>query len=67
MKLAAPLLEMNALTEPHTLIWVMTLWAFLPANLIIRGVALNRVADIIEEKRRRTYAEARSEESLQTA
>ena len=45
----------------------MTIWAFVPANLMIRGIALYRVADIIEEKRRRTYAEARSDDGMQIA
>ncbi|EAQ03233.1 membrane protein, putative [Pseudooceanicola batsensis HTCC2597] len=65
VKLAGVLVDLSAIGNPHTLIWVMTAWAFLPANLIIRGIALHRVADIIEEKRRRTYAEARSDDGLQ--
>ncbi|BBU53844.1 MULTISPECIES: hypothetical protein [Mameliella] len=44
--------------EPQTLIWTMSAWAFLPASLIMRGVALMRIADLIEEKRRRAYAQA---------
>jgi hypothetical protein len=47
-----------ALTDPQTLIWTMSAWAFLPASLIMRGVALMRIADLIEEKRRRAYAQA---------
>ncbi|WP_425097573.1 hypothetical protein [Tropicibacter sp. S64] len=47
-----------ALTEPQTLIWTMSAWAFLPSSLIMRGVALMRIADLIEEKRRRAYAQA---------
>jgi hypothetical protein len=66
-KLAEAFFEVSAVANPHTLIWVMTAWAFLPANLMIRGIALYRVADIIEEKRRRTYAEARSDDGLQAA
>jgi len=67
VKLAGAFLDLSAVANPHTLIWVMTAWAFLPANLMIRGIALYRVADIIEEKRRRTYAEARSDDGLQAA
>lgn len=51
------------LTDPQTLIWTISAWAFLPASLIMRGVALMRIADLIEEKRRRAYAQA----DLQTA
>jgi hypothetical protein len=45
-------------SEPQTLIWIIAAWAFLPASLIMRGVALMRIADLIEEKRRRAYAQA---------
>ncbi|MGH1412335.1 MAG: hypothetical protein ACRBB0_02510 [Pelagimonas sp.] len=47
-----------SLTDPQTLIWTMSAWAFLPISLIMRGVALMRIADLIEEKRRRAYAQA---------
>jgi hypothetical protein len=40
------------LESPHTLIWMVTAWAFLPASLFMRGIALGRVAHMIEEKRR---------------
>jgi hypothetical protein len=46
------------LTDPQPLIWTMIAWAFLPASLILRGVALMRIASLIEEKRRRAYAQA---------
>lgn len=52
-----------SMSDPQTLIWMMSIWAFLPASLIMRGVALMRIADLIEEKRRRAYAQA----DLQTA
>ena len=38
-------------TEPQTLIWTMTLWAFLPASLFMRGIAMARVAEMIRERR----------------
>lgn len=37
----------------HTLIWTMAAWAFLPASLFMRGIAMGRVADMIAERRRR--------------
>ena len=52
------------LDDPQTLIWTMSAWAFLPASMVMRGVAMSRVAELIEEKRRRVYAHA---ESMQTA
>ena len=39
------------LTSPQTLIWTMTAWAFLPASLLMRGVAMGRIAAMIREKR----------------
>jgi len=56
-----------SITSPQTLIWVMTAWAILPANLVMRGIALHRIAGMIEEKRRRTYAETKAEEQFQAA
>lgn len=46
------------LSDYQPLIWTMIAWSFLPASLIMRGVALMRIADLIEEKRRRAYAQA---------
>ncbi|MFZ1339742.1 MAG: hypothetical protein WAT25_21025 [Paracoccaceae bacterium] len=39
------------LTSPQTLIWTMTAWAFLPASLLMRGIAMGRIARMIREKR----------------
>ncbi len=36
----------------HTLIWTVVAWAFLPASLFMRGIAMRRVADMIAERRR---------------
>lgn len=38
-------------SSPQTLIWTMTAWAFLPASLFMRGIAMGRVADMIRERR----------------
>ncbi len=40
------------LTSSQTLIWTMTIWAFLPASLFMRGIAMGRVAGMIRDKRR---------------
>lgn len=39
-------------TSPQTLIWTVAAWAFLPASLFMRGIAMGRIADMIREKRR---------------
>ncbi len=61
MKLASHTIDLVSLAEPQTLIWTMSVWAFLPASLVMRGVALMRIAALIEEKRRRAYARAEAE------
>ena len=58
VKAAADLIDPITLSNPHTLIWTMSAWAFLPASMIMRGIAMSRVAEMIEDKRRRSYAEA---------
>lgn len=41
----------ETLTSPQTLIWTMALWAYLPAALVMRAVAMARIADMIRIKR----------------
>lgn len=38
--------------SPQILIWMVTAWAFFPASLFMRGIAMGRIADMILEKRR---------------
>ncbi|SFD65865.1 hypothetical protein [Roseivivax sediminis] len=64
IRVAADLGSALPFSGPLTMVWVMTAWAFLPASLMMRGVALMRIADLIEEKRRRAYAQS---EHLQPA
>ena len=52
------------LRDTHTTIWLVTAWAFLPASLLMRGVALNRVAGLIYKKRKRAYKKAVAEGML---
>ena len=51
VKIAAQGFAPLALDSPQTLIWTMTAWAFLPASLFMRGIAMGRVADMITETR----------------
>lgn len=46
------------LTNPQTLIWTVTIWAFFPAGLVMRGIAMLRIATMIDENRKRAYAVA---------
>ena len=50
MELASEMIDPLSLANAQTMIWTMSAWAFLPASLIMRGVALGRIAGLIEEK-----------------
>ncbi|MCZ4353434.1 hypothetical protein O4H61_13015 [Roseovarius aestuarii] len=63
--LAMDLTGRSPTVTPQTLIWTTCVWAFLPAGMIMRGVAMHRVGELITAKRRRAYAKA--EDGLQTA
>ncbi len=52
------------LDNPQSMIWIVAAWAFLPASLLMRGLAMGRIADLIEAKRRST---ARAAKALQPA
>ncbi|WP_298840302.1 hypothetical protein [uncultured Roseobacter sp.] len=67
VKATSDLVDPITLENPQTLIWTITAWAFLPASMIMRGIAMMRIASMIEEKRRRAYATAAEEGGFQTA
>ncbi|MEX0329255.1 MAG: hypothetical protein AB3N07_11075 [Ruegeria sp.] len=52
IKLLAAIIDPIALSNPQTLIWTLSAWAFLPASMIMRGMATLRIAGLIVEKRR---------------
>lgn len=58
IKLASALIQPLPFGEPQTMIWLISAWAFLPASMIMRGIALLRIAALIAQKRRRAYADA---------
>ncbi len=66
IKAASDLIDPISIANSQTLIWTMTAWAFLPASMLMRGIAMSRIAEMIEEKRKRAYARAESE-ALQQA
>ena len=61
VKMAADLLNPISLENPQTLIWTMSAWAFLPASMIMRGIAMQRIAEMIHDQRKRAYANAESD------
>ncbi len=51
MKLVLGRLEYFESIQLHSLIWVTALWAFVPAAMILRGIALLRIAELIVQTR----------------
>lgn len=58
-RLASGLIDAFSPLETQSFVWTMVAWSFIPASMIMRGVAMCRVADLIQEKRRRAYARTR--------
>lgn len=56
VKAASDLIDPITLTSPNSLIWTVSAWAFLPASMIMRGVAISRVGSLLAEKRRASLA-----------
>ena len=53
--LSALIFKPIAFATPQSLIWTVTAWSFLSTNMLMRGIAMARIAAMIEEKRRRAY------------
>ena len=64
VKSATSLFGSVSLENPHTLIWTVSAWAFLPASLFMRGIAMGRIARMITEKRRRAKSDDEGGEGL---
>lgn len=56
IKAATSLFGSITLENPHTLIWTVAAWAFLPASLFMRGIAMGRIAGMIKAKRKQSTA-----------
>jgi hypothetical protein len=64
VKLGQGVIDPALLAAPQTLIWTISAWALVPASMIMRGLALLRVAELIAQRRRAAYADP---DFLQTA
>ena len=58
IELASAIITPISFNDPQTLIWTVAIWAFLPSSLLMRGVALSRVAGLIHVQRKKAYAAA---------
>lgn len=64
LKAAESVFGSVSLENPQTMIWIVAAWAFLPASLFMRGLAMGRIAELIERKRQ---SRAESAKALQPA
>lgn len=47
------LVQPMTMETPLALVWGLSLWAFIPVSLILRGVAMYRIAQLVRAQRRR--------------
>ncbi len=52
------LVNLMSLGNSQTLIWAMVAWAYLPTSMVMRGIAMARIAELIGQKRKHVYAQA---------
>jgi len=64
LKASESLFGQVTLDQPQSMVWIVAAWAFLPASLLMRGLAMGRIAQLVERKRRST---ARAAKALQPA
>ncbi len=55
-QLSAGYYDFSTLDSSQTLIWTVAVWAFLPASLFMRGIAMARIARLIRRKRDQLHA-----------
>ncbi|WP_415184502.1 hypothetical protein [Phaeovulum sp.] len=48
------------LESPQTMVWTVSAWAFLPASLFMRGIAMGRIATMIEQQREQEHQDESS-------
>ena len=54
-----------SITNEHTMIWTLAAWAFLPASLFMRGIAMGRIASMIKAERSRREADSDEQSAWQ--
>jgi hypothetical protein len=66
IKAAAGAFGSVSMANDQTLIWALSAWAFLPASLFMRGIAMQRVAGMIADQRQK-QGRGEAEQALQPA
>ncbi len=67
VKAAGSLFGAVSVANEHTLIWTIAAWAFLPASLFMRGIALGRIASMVRAERERNRAKSPDGTNMQPA
>lgn len=62
IKAASGVFGSISITNDQTMIWTLSAWAFLPASLFMRGIAMQRVATLICEQRARNSARSEAQD-----
>ena len=67
VKAAGSLFGSVSVANEHTMIWTVAAWAFLPASLFMRGIAMGRIASMIRNAREKNRARAGQDGEYQPA
>lgn len=67
VKAADSLFGSISVANDHTMIWTVAAWAFLPASLFMRGIAMGRVANMIRNQREKNTVQSLKNGDLQPA
>ncbi len=65
VKATSTLFGSISITNEHTMIWTLAAWAFLPASLFMRGIAMGRIASMIKAERSRREADSDEQSAWQ--
>jgi hypothetical protein len=60
-QVSADYYDFTAFNSSQTLIWTVAVWAFLPASLFMRGIAMAKIARLIKRKREALRAPSTSD------
>ena len=60
-------LDVSIAGSPQLMVWMVTLWSFLPVSLLMRGLAMGRIAHMISERRRQVVRDLAEQGALAAA
>ncbi|RFU14200.1 hypothetical protein DZD18_03185 [Rhodobacteraceae bacterium W635] len=60
-------LDVSIAGSPQLMVWMVTLWSFLPVSLLMRGLAMGRIAHMITERRKQVVRDLAEQGALAAA